>query len=103
MSESPVISLDDDRRYVTSSDYILRRILGEAVLVPTGDTPFGNSMITVNDTFCFLWELFSRPMTCAEAVNHAKKEYEGNAGEIEAHIQSFLQDCIKYGMISEEE
>lgn len=103
MSENTVISLDDDRRYVTNSNYILRRILGEAVLVPTGDTPFGNSMITVNEAFSFLWDLFSRPTTLAEAVASAKNEYEDNAGEIEAHVLSFLQDCMKYGMISEEE
>lgn len=103
MSGKNEISLDRSCRYRTSSNFILRRILGEAVLVPTGDTPFGNSMITANETFCFLWELFAEPTTLAEAVQKAKEEYEDNAGEIEAHVQSFLQDCIKHGMISEED
>lgn len=103
MSGNNMISLESSRRYRTSPNFILRRILEEAVLVPVGDTPFGNSMITVNETFCFLWELFSEPITLAEAVRKAKEEYEDNAGEIEAHVQSFLQDCVNYGMISEED
>lgn len=103
MSDNSRISMDSSRRYRTNPNVILRRILGEAVLVPAGDTPFGNSMITVNETFCFLWELFAEPRTFAEAVQKAREEYEDNAGEIEAHILSFLQDCVKYKMISEED
>ena len=92
-----------DIRWVTSEDFLLRRIAGEAVLVPLGDTALGNSMITVNDTFAFLWELFSVPMTYTEAVAIARGVYQDSAGEIEAHIWSFLRDCTKYGMIIEEE
>lgn len=101
--EGHEILAGDPRRFCTNPDFVLRRIAGDAVLVPTGDTVFGNSMITVNETFCFLWELFSKPTTFAEAVIMAKNEYEDASGEIEAHILSFLQDCKKYGMISEEE
>lgn len=103
MSGNRIASLDPSRRFRTNPNFILRRIVGEAVLVPTGDTAFGNSMITVNETFCFLWELFAEPTTFADAVRKAKTEYEDDAGEIEAHVQSFLQDCMKYGMISEED
>ena len=103
MSGNNEISMESSRRYRTSPNYILRRILGEAVLVPTGDTPFGNSMISVSETFCFLWELFGEPMTAADAVRRAREEYEDHTGEIEAHVLSFLQDCVNYGMISEEE
>lgn len=90
-------------RWRTSDDFLLRRIAGEAVLVPLGDTMVGNGMITVNETFCFLWELFSQPTTLDEAIAKAKEEYVDTAGEIEAHIMSFLSDCTKYGMIFEEE
>ena len=90
-------------RWQTSEDFLLRRIAGEAVLVPLGDTALGNSMITVNETFAFLWELFSTPTTIQEAVTKAKEEYEDMSGQIEAHVMSFLHDCTKYGMIIEEE
>ena len=53
------IELKPSHRYRTNPDFILRKISGEAVLVPTGDSVFGNSMISVNETFTYLWELFS--------------------------------------------
>ena len=93
----------DARRWRVSDSFLLRRIAGEAVLVPIGDTAMGNSMITVNETFCFLWELFSQPTSYEEAVARAKEEYEDMTGQIEAHVASFLHDCTKYGMIIEEE
>ena len=93
----------DARRWRTSENFLLRRIAGEAVLVPVGDTAMGNSMITVNETFGFLWELFSQGATFEQAVAKAKEEYEDMSGQIEAHVASFLHDCTKYGMIIEEE
>ena len=92
----------DVRRWRTSDQFLLRKIAGEAILVPVGDTMIGNGMITVNDTFCFLWELFNTPRTFVEAVAAAKEEYEDQAGEIEAHIAAFLRDCLRYEMIQEE-
>lgn len=93
----------DTGRYKTSPDFVLRRISGESVLIPVGDTPMGNSMISVNDTFCFLWDLFSEPITLAEAVARTREAYDGSTGEMESHIVSFVLDCAKYGMISKEE
>ena len=70
------IKLNMSRRYRTNPDFILRKISGEAVLVPTGDSVFGNSMISVNETFTYLWE---------------------------TQILSFIAECVHYGMILEEE
>ena len=97
------ISMDSSRCYRTNPDFILRKISGEAVLVPTGDSPMGNSMITVNETFEFLWELFEEPITAAQALAKAQEVYEDNTGEMQMHIFAFIRDCVKYGMIIEEE
>ena len=97
------IKLSDSRHYRTNPDFILRKISGEAVLVPTGDTVFGNSMISVNETFTYLWELFSEPVTIPEALAKAKEDYEDPSGEMEAQILQFIAESIQYGMIIEEE
>ena len=101
--ENIVIYRDDQHRYRTNSDFILRKISGEAVLVPTGDSLFGNSMISANETFAYLWELFSEPVTIAEALTKAKDDYEDPLCEMEVQILGFVADCIRYGMILEEE
>ena len=97
------IELNDTRRYQTNPDFILRKISGEAVLVPTGDSKFGNSMISVNATFAYLWERFTDPVTISEVLEQAKADYEDPSGEMEEQILSFIADCIHYGMIIEEE
>lgn len=102
MSEMNLL-LRENHRYRTNPDFVLRRIAGEGVLVPTGNTQLGNSMITVNETFSYLWELFTEPIAFAEAVRRAREDYDDSAGEIEAHIEAFIRDCVKYGMMIEED
>ena len=97
------IELSNTRRYQTHPDFILRKISGEAVLVPTGESMFGNSMISVNGTFAYLWELFSEPITIPQVLEKAKEDYEDPSGEMEKEILSFIAECIHYGMIIEEE
>ena len=97
------IAMDSPRRYRTNPDFILRKISGEAVLVPTGDSPMGNSMISVNETFVFLWELFAEPITAAEALAKTREEYEDSTGGMQMHILSFIRDGVTYGMIIKEE
>lgn len=103
MPDKKITDRNDLHRYRTNSDFILRKISGEAVLVPTGDTVFGNSMISVNETFTYLWELFSEPVTIPEALAKAKEDYEDPSGEMEAQILQFIAECVHYGMIIEEE
>lgn len=64
---------------------------------------FGNSMISVNGTFAYLWELFSEPITIPQVLEKAKEDYEDPSGEMEKEILSFIAECIHYGMIIEEE
>ena len=97
------IKLSDSRHYRTNPDFILRKISGEAVLVPAGDSVFGNSMISVNETFTYLWELFSEPVTIPEVLSKAKEMYDDPSGEMEAQILQFIAESIHYGMILEEE
>ena len=72
-------------------------------MIPTGDTAIGNGMIDVNETFCFLWELFARPATMEEAVQKANEVYVDPEGQMESHIAAFVRDCLKFGMLLKEE
>lgn len=90
-------------RYRTNPNFVLRQIAGDAVLIPTGDTAMGNSMMEVNETFCFLWELFSQTATIAEAVEKANEVYSDPDKQMEGNITAFVRDCLKYGMLLKEE
>jgi hypothetical protein len=96
----PVIPVDPEKQYIVSEDYILRSIAGESVLVSLADNDYlGNSILTVNDTFAFLWELFQQPRTLAEAIALAKEEYEDPQGALEGHVRGFLWECVQLKLL----
>lgn len=96
----PAIPVDPEKKYVASDDYILRSIAGESVLVSLADDDYlGNSILTVNDTFAFLWELYRQPRTLAEAIVLAKEEYEDPQGALEGHIRGFLWQCVQLKLL----
>ena len=50
------------RRFKANSDFLLREVAGEAVLVPIGEAGvFENSVISLNETCSFLWKFFQEP------------------------------------------
>lgn len=100
----PKIPVHPEKPYVASEDYILRRIAGESVLVSLADNDYlGNSILSVNDTFEFLWELFQQPRTLEEAVALAREEYEDPQGMLENHIRSFLWQGVQLRLLMEAE
>lgn len=98
--DQPEIPVDPQRAYVASEDYVLRNIAGERVLVSLADNDYlGNSILTVNDTFTFLWELYRQPRTLAEVIALAKEEYEDPQGALEGHIRSFLWQGVQLKLL----
>lgn len=98
--DQPVIPVHPEKKYVASGDYILRSIAGESVLVSLADDDYlGNSILTVNDTFSFLWELYRQPRTLAEVIDLAREEYEDPQGALEDHIRSFLWQCVQFKVL----
>lgn len=86
--------------YRANSNYVLREIAGEHVLIPTGDLP-GNVMITMNKTCAFLWKQMQEPKTVEDLIFAAKEAYDDPQGELEVHIREFVDDRVQSGHIWE--
>ena len=98
--DQPEIPVQWEKPYVASEDYILRRIAGESVLVSLADNDYlGNSILSLNDTFVFLWELYQQPRTLEEMIAAAKDEYEDPEGKLETHIRGFLRQCVQLKLL----
>ena len=94
----------DTVRYRSNPDYILRQVAGESVLVYAGEGgPFGNSILSLNESFSFLWKLFETPKTQSEAAAQARSVFTAPAGEIEAHVREFVSQCTQRGLIIKED
>ena len=91
------------RMFKANPDFILREVAGEAVLVPVGEAGiFENSVISLNETCRFLWQLFQEPRTLEDVIAEARKEYSDPDGEMEQGIKDFIREYLKYGLLKEE-
>lgn len=91
------------RKYKANPDFLLREVAGEAVLIPVGEAGiFENSLISLNETCCFLWKLFQEPRTVEDVIAEARKEYSDPDGEMEQGIKDFIKEYLKYGLLKEE-
>lgn len=90
-------------RFKTNPNFLLREIAGEAVLIPVGEVGiFENSVISLNESCSFLWQLFQMPRTAEEAITEAKKEYDDPDGVLEQGVYQFIKDYLQYDLLREE-
>lgn len=87
-------------KYQTQPEFIFREIGNETVLVPVGVTgELENSMISLNETYAFLWKQFQTPCTVPEVILHAKEQYEDPEGVMETHIHGAVAEFVKRGVL----
>ncbi len=93
----------DVRMFKANPNFLLREVAGEAVLVPVGGAGiFENSVISLNETCRFLWQLFQQPRTMEDVIAEARKEYSDPDGEMEQGIKDFIREYLQYGLLKEE-
>ena len=91
------------RVFRANPNFLLREVAGEAVLVPVGEAGiFENSVISLNETCRFLWQLFQQPRTEEDVITEARKEYSDPEGEMEQGIKDFIREYLRYGLLREE-
>lgn len=100
--DGKTIPVYPDKKYIASENYILRSIAGEHVLVCVGDNEkLGNSMLTLNETCAFLWEIYQQPLTYSEAVAKVHEEYEAPADQIARDVQAYVIQSVQLGLLIE--
>lgn len=95
--------MEKDRKFRANSDFLLREVAGESVLIPVGEAGvFENCVISLNDTCSYLWKLFQTPRTIGEVTTEAGKEYSDPDGVMEEEIKKFVSEYLKYGLLLKE-
>lgn len=93
----------EEKRLKANPDFILRDIAGDAVLVPIGEAGvFENSVLSLNETCRYLWQLFQEPRTVEEVIAEAGREYSDPDGKMEEGIRDFVKEYKQYGLLKEE-
>jgi hypothetical protein len=80
--------------------FILRKIAGDYVIIPTGKTALEfNGMITVNEQGAFLWQQLSGETTEEQLVDALLNEYDVDRQTAQEDVSEFLQVLQHYDIL----
>lgn len=79
--------------------YILRNVAGENLVVPIGDSVNFNSVITLNATGKFLWELLKDDTTEEQLTDALCSEYSVEREIASRDVSSFIEKLKKNDML----
>lgn len=88
--------------YRTDSDCVLREVAGETILVPSGHAARRiNGMLTLNETYRFLWQCYMQPRTIGDGILMAGARYEAAPDRLESDVRQFVLQSAALGLICE--
>lgn len=86
----------------TNKDYIFREIVGENVLVPSGQAAQKiNGMIHLSETASFIWGLYDKKKNLDEIVGAVLDEFEIDTETARRDVFGFSELLYKEGIIME--
>ncbi len=99
------LSCEEIRReqtlYQTNSEYLMREIAGEVILVPAGESVNQlNGLITFTETGAFLWKLIDeKARTTGDLVCALMMEYGINQEQAAKDISGFIKKALEQGIL----
>ena len=86
-----------------NTDFMLREIAGEVILVPTGAaTKQFNGMITLNEVAAFIWKNVDESQTKEELVEKILDEFEVDKATATRDVEGFLGALCERGLVLDE-
>ena len=84
----------------TNTEYILRNIVGETVLIPTGKTTNEfNGLITLNSVAALIWECISNGNTKDQILKAITEKYEVSEDVARPDLDEFIEVLLENNMI----
>ena len=80
--------------------FILRKIAGENVVIPSGDDLDLNMMITLNDTGAFLWERIDKGADEDGLVKAILNEYDTDEKTAENAVKNFVKKLREHEFLA---
>lgn len=77
----------------TNSDYVLREIAGEPILVPTGMASQKiNGMIRLTETAAFIWKQIDNSTNLEDIVEKVLQEYDASEESASRDVRGFMYE-----------
>lgn len=81
--------------------FIMRKVAGETVVLPTGNELDLNMMITLNGTGAFLWKRLQERTDEAALVNALLAEYDVDEARAKRAVDSFVAKLRENGFLED--
>lgn len=83
-----------------NSEYVMREIAGDTILIPIGDTINNfNGLVILNELAKFIWEKMPQAKDEEELLNYILDEYEVDREVAKADLDEFLEMLKKENII----
>ena len=94
--------LEEEKDMVAKQGFILRNVVDEHILMPTGDN-IGkfNGTVLFNDVSAFVWEKLQNPMSRDDLLQAVLDEFEVEKDAAEADLDLLLKQLKEYGVIED--
>lgn len=82
--------------------FMLKKILDDYIVVPTGDNIVDFSVaVSLNETGAFLWKQLESEKTFEELVAALSSEYEVSPSDVECDVSEFLELLKTHNFLEE--
>lgn len=79
---------------------VVRELMGETILVPSGETVFeNNGLFMLSETAAFIWKILPKANDETEIVSRVLEEYDVTETEAKKDVADFLSKLVQYGII----
>ena len=86
----------------TNSEFILREIAGESVLIPTGEaSQHLNGMIHLTETGAFIWKQVDTAADLEEITERIRSEFEVDEETARRDVRGFLHELYIRGLVAD--
>ena len=83
-----------------NSDFVMRNIAGENILVPTGEAAEKfNVMITMNEAAAFMWQNIDEVESKEDLVKMVLNEFEVDEETATRDVENFINELSSINMI----
>ena len=94
--------LEEKKDMVAKQGFILRNVVDEHILMPTGDN-IGkfNGTVLLNDVAAFVWEKLQNPLSKEDLLKAVLDEFEVEENAAEADLDALLAQLKEYDVVEE--
>lgn len=81
--------------------FVMRKIAGETIVVPSGDELNLNMMITLNETGKFIWNCLETGADMDEVAQKLSEEYDVDKEKARQDAEAFMNKLRENGFLEE--